>query len=128
MELPIGTRIVATPQQIATQASLAARAARKIREQNRIKDFIALGKSRENPIEIIRYSNRKLYMIAVNSYITHNELVALITAGYKPKILLHKSRIDVTAASLQQVLVQLGGVNENTLIELIKKVVANGEA
>lgn len=123
--LPIGTRIVATPQELATKASQTARAARKIREQNRVKNFIAAGRDRSRPIDIVRYSNRKLYMTEVNSYITHYELATLIAAGYRPRITLHKSNLDVTAASLQQTLMQLGGLSEQVLIDLVKKVVAN---
>lgn len=123
--LPIGTRIVATPQERATQASLAARAARKIREQNRVKDFIAKGCNRAEPLDIVRYSNRKLYMTKISSYITHYELAKLVAAGYTPKVTLHKSKIDVTTTVLQQTLVQLGGLSEANLIELVIKVVAN---
>lgn len=124
--LPIGTRIVATPQQLATLASQTARAARKAREQRKVSAFIAAGRDRAKPIEIVRYNNRKLYMTEVSSYITMYELASLIVAGYTPKVYLHKTTADVTEATLQQCLLQLGGLNEQTLRALIVKAVANG--
>lgn len=125
LELPIGTRIVATPQQLATLASQTARAARKAREQKKVAAFIAAARDQSKAVEIVRYSNRKLYMIEVSSYITMIELASLIVAGYTPKVYLHKTTADVTEATLQQCLLQLGGLDEASLRALIKRAFVN---
>lgn len=125
MELPIGIRIVATPQQVATRASVTARAARKAREQKKVAAFIAATRDQAKAIEIVRYSNRKLYMTEVSSYITMIELASLVVAGYTPKVTLHKSSADVTQATLQQCLLQLGGLDEASLRDLIKRAFVN---
>ncbi len=123
--LPIGTRIVATPQQVATRASVTARAARKAREQKKVAAFIEATRDQAKAVEIVRYSNRKLYMIEVSSYITMIELASLVVAGYTPKVTLHKTSSDVTQATLQQCLLQLGGLDEASLRELIKRAFVN---
>jgi polyhydroxyalkanoate synthesis regulator protein len=47
-------------------------------------------------LEIVKYSNRKLYDKQVGRYITLTDMVNIVRAGIEFRVVDHKTRLDVT--------------------------------
>ena len=119
MELPVGNRVVQSAIKIGRQ--VANRNPGRASEYTRkVTQFINDASVKPGSvIDITRYPNRKIYMLAISSYISYFNLAQLIAAGYVPKVTFTKTKLDLTAPTLHHVLDQLGGLDESELRGLI---------
>lgn len=71
-------------------------------------------------ITLIKYDNRKIYSRELNRYVSHQELVENIRAGYEIKILEHKTDKDVTTEVLNQAIVRYAPLTMKQIYSILR--------
>lgn len=71
-------------------------------------------------VQIVRYSNRKLYSRTHTSYLNLSEIIDIIRKGGNVQVTCNTTGTDLTASTLGQALVASGNVPVNTLTNLIR--------
>ena len=68
-----------------------------------------------NPIRFKKYANRRLYNLSNSTYMTLTEIAEIIRQGYEIKVIDAKTKEDVTAFILTQIVLEQAK-NNNTLL------------
>jgi len=77
---------------------------------------------------IKRYQNRKLYDTHESSYVTLEEIAKMIKAGEDLRVIDNKTKNDITAATLTQLLYESEKKAKNQpSVELLKEIIRNGD-
>ena len=77
---------------------------------------------------IKRYQNRKLYDTHESSYVTLEEIAKMIKAGEDLRVIDNKTKNDITAATLTQLLYESEKKAKNQpSVELLKEIIKNGD-
>ena len=77
---------------------------------------------------IKRYQNRKLYDTHESSYVTLDEIAKMIKAGEDIRVIDNKTKNDITAATLTQLLFETERkAKTQPSVELLKEIIRNGD-
>jgi polyhydroxyalkanoate synthesis repressor PhaR len=76
----------------------------------------------EERILIKKYGNRRLYLIAISSYITLSELEEMVHAGQSIQVIDANTKEDITAQVLTQILVE-GGKAKSIPVGFLEKII-----
>lgn len=77
---------------------------------------------------IKRYQNRKLYDTHESSYVTLDEIAKMIKNGEDLRVIDNKTKNDITAATLTQLLYESEKKSKNQpSVELLKEIIRNGD-
>ena len=77
---------------------------------------------------IKRYQNRKLYDTHESSYVTLEEIAKMIKAGEDIRVIDNKTKNDITATTLTQLLYESEKKSKNQpSVELLKEIIRSGD-
>lgn len=77
---------------------------------------------------IKRYQNRKLYDTHESSYVTLEEIAKMIKNGEDLRVIDNKTKSDITAATLTQLLYESERRSKNPAsVDLLKEIIKNGD-
>lgn len=77
---------------------------------------------------IKRYQNRKLYDTHESSYVTLDEIAKMIKSGEDLKVIDNKTKNDITAATLTQLLYESERkAKSQPSVELLKEIIRHGD-
>src|SRR5271167_4070440 len=77
---------------------------------------------------IKRYQNRKLYDTHESSYVTLDEIAKMIKGGEDLRVIDNKTKNDITAATLTQLLYESERKSKNQpSVELLKEIIRQGD-
>lgn len=77
---------------------------------------------------IKRYQNRKLYDTHESSYVTLEEIAKMIKNGEELRVIDNKTKNDITAATLTQLLYESEKKSKTQpSVELLKEIIRNGD-
>ena len=77
---------------------------------------------------IKRYQNRKLYDTHESSYVTLDEIAKMIKAGEDLRVIDNKTKNDITAATLTQLLYETERKAKiQPSVDLLKEIIRNGD-
>lgn len=77
---------------------------------------------------IKRYQNRKLYDTHESSYVTLDEIAKMIKGGEDLRVIDNKTKNDITAATLTQLLYESEKKsNTQPSVELLKEIIRHGD-
>lgn len=77
---------------------------------------------------IKRYQNRKLYDTHESSYVTLDEIAKMIKAGEDLRVIDNKTKNDITAATLTQLLYESERkAKTQPSVELLKEIIRHGD-
>ena len=77
---------------------------------------------------IKRYQNRKLYDTHESSYVTLDEIAKMIRAGEEIRVIDNKTKNDITAATLTQLLYESERkAKTQPSVELLKEIIRHGD-
>ena len=82
-----------------------------------------------NEVKIIkRYQNRKLYDTDASSYVTLDEVAGMIKSGNDVRVIDNKTKNDITAATLTQLLYESERkAKTQPSVELLKEIIRHGD-
>lgn len=77
---------------------------------------------------IKRYQNRKLYDTNQSCYVTLEEIAQMIKNGDDLRVIDNKSKADITAVTLTQLLYEAERKAKNAVpVEMLKEIIRNGD-
>jgi polyhydroxyalkanoate synthesis repressor PhaR len=77
---------------------------------------------------IKRYQNRKLYDTQESSYVTLDEIAKMIKNGEDLRVIDNKTKNDITAATLTQLLYETERKSKNQAsVDLLKEIIRHGD-
>jgi polyhydroxyalkanoate synthesis repressor PhaR len=81
----------------------------------------------ENQVIVKKYSNRRLYDTSASRYITLEELTEKIRGGEDVKVIDAKSGVDITQATLAQIIVESRGAARLLPVPLLTQLIRMGD-
>lgn len=100
----------------------------QLKRRNPEKTVIRLGGIMKEIKIIKRYQNRKLYDTHESSYVTLDEIAKMIKAGEDLRVIDNKTKNDITASTLTQLLYESEKkAKTQPSVELLKEIIRHGD-
>ena len=100
----------------------------KLTTRQNFDDLRGLEKDMKEAKIIKRYQNRKLYDTQESSYVTLDEIARMIKAGDDVRVIDNKTKNDITAATLTQLLYESERKSKTQpSVDLLKNIIRNGD-